>query len=189
MRGALVLVMATAVDVVEFEPYSQTFAGIHCKLGFEMVFAVGAVATLVVGDVGERRQSVGKQEFVHRRDEEVVGLGKHKLLWCSIVDEYPVVSWCPKIARRTVFASHSCGEYRVHEHVSQGVGLGSDTFAQTFVHRPHLQSSRYFTMFGLEGVFAVSPGIAALDKLAVVSQLVVVLGQQRKRKQRQQYER
>ena len=67
-------VIASAVKVVEIESCTYSLAGVDAELGSKMVLTVGAVACIVVSEVGERRQRVGEVELINRSDYVIVRL-------------------------------------------------------------------------------------------------------------------
>ena len=117
VRRALVLVVATAVYVVEYEAYAQPLASVHAKLGVQVVLTVGSVSCRIVGYVGDGRQRVEEVERADGLYEEVVRLREQELLGGHAVYEYAVYAWRTEVAGSVVFTLQTCGEYRVHEHV------------------------------------------------------------------------
>ncbi len=79
MGGRLAVVIATTIEIIELKAHAQALARIHTKLRGEMVLTIGAVATVVVSEVGEGREGVGEMEIAHWRDEIIVGVGKQEL--------------------------------------------------------------------------------------------------------------
>ena len=139
---ALVLVVAASVDIVEVEAHAQSFARVHAKLSREMVLAVCAVSCRVVCEVCERRQRVGEMECRHRLHEIVVRLCEEKLSVVLTVNEHAVYAWRADVAQGVVFASETCPEDGVHEHVGHGVELCLSYVSKAFVHGPHLYALR-----------------------------------------------
>ena len=62
--GGLVVIHTTSVEVVDVETKAQSFVGIDGKVGFEPFFTITAIEALVIGEVSERRQGVGKGHIV-----------------------------------------------------------------------------------------------------------------------------
>ena len=73
-------VIASAVKVVEIESCTNALAGVDAELGSKMVLTVSAVAGIVVGEVGERRQRIGEVELINGSDYVIVRLREDKLL-------------------------------------------------------------------------------------------------------------
>ena len=80
----LVAEVASGVGIVEVEAYVQTLARIDRELRVDMIFTVGLVAAVIVGDIRIGRQRVHKQELLGaflrvavRLCEDVV-IGRHR---------------------------------------------------------------------------------------------------------------
>ena len=145
VRGALAVVVATSVLIVESESHAQSFSRVDGKHRLEVVLAVGTVSAAVERHVGDGRVGVGEVEFADGRADAVEGLCEDKLpLVQPSVDKDTVDAWRPQIAQRVVFSPQSRGERGVHVHVLQGVHLRLLSVAESLVYGPHLQSLGYF---------------------------------------------
>ena len=79
--------IATAVGVVQVEANANALACIDCKFRLEMVFASLLVAAIVVTQIGDRRQRIGKVPLVGLSQNLVIRLRKDE--WRSLrpIDE------------------------------------------------------------------------------------------------------
>ena len=136
MSGALVLIVTTAIDIIEIEANANSLAGIHGKLCFEMIFTIVLVTAFLKGDVCDRGEGVDEMELIYFGDEEIVRLCEIKLLWFLPIGKNAVQAWRAQIAQRVVFAIFSFSKDRVHVHVLKGIGFRSGAVTKTFVHRP-----------------------------------------------------
>ena len=145
VRGALAVVVATSVLIVESESHAQSFSRVDGKHRLEVVLAVGTVSAAVERHVGDGRGGVGEVEFADGRADAVEGLCEDKLpLVQPSVDKDTVDAGRAQIAQRVVFSPQSRGEWGVHVHVLQGVHLCLLSVAESLVYGPHLQSLGYF---------------------------------------------
>ena len=159
--SALRVVVAAAVDVVEVKAEAEPLARVHAKLRGEVVVAIGAVATLVVAQVGERREGVGEMEVARLREEVVVGLREEEVAVGGAVDEDSVDAGRSLVAGGVVLTAQTFGEHGVHVHVGQGVGGNGGAVAKLFVDRPRLHAFRNLLVafrLGARGVAGTPAG-------------------------------
>ena len=79
VRVVLILEIAAGIEVVEVETEAQTLAEVSREAGVDVVLAVGLVAAVVVGHVGDGRQRVGEVPLVGLGEHLTVGVGECKL--------------------------------------------------------------------------------------------------------------
>ena len=78
--GGLILMIAPAIDIVDAEAQACVFVGIDGKLGCEVVLAIVAVATLMLGDVGDGLIGVGEMPSLQGFEEKVIRLCKDEIV-------------------------------------------------------------------------------------------------------------
>ena len=175
MGCALVLVVSSAVYIVELESHAEVFSCVYSEESLQVVFAVGAVATLVVCEVCYGRERVCESESAYGLYEVVVWLCEDELSVEGSVGKHAVYSWSAEVSCSIVFSSRSGGEDGVHEHVRQRVGPGCRDVAEAFIHSPYLQTFRYYLVLMFCRVSSASESVVCSGKSAVVVQLVVFL--------------
>ena len=120
--GGLVLVISSTVDVVDAEAHAGILVDVDGKLGVEVVLAVVAVATLMVGDVGDGLVGVSEMEGADGGQEEVVGLRKDEVVHLGAQGEDLCLSGRAEVAEVVVEALDAVGEGGVLEGMVEGVG-------------------------------------------------------------------
>ena len=74
MRGALVLIIPTTVDVIKLEAYSQFLSRIYSKLCCKVIFAISAISTCIVSDVCDGGKRIGEMKSTYRCNKEALRL-------------------------------------------------------------------------------------------------------------------
>ena len=137
MRRALVCIISTSVRIVEIKAKTKSFVGIDRKLCVDMVFAIEFVATVIVNNIGNRRQCIGKVIFVWLKRNVVVWLHKGKLVSQRTVDDNTVDTGRVIIANSVILTIESSIEYCVHKEMLHGIGLCRCHVTKTSVDSPY----------------------------------------------------
>ena len=143
-----------------------------------MVLAIGAVAGIVVRQVGKGRECVGEVKLVDGRHHIVVWLCEDKLVGITAVDKDAVDARCAEVARGVVFATHTCCKDGVGVHVRHRVDGGGTLVAKAAVYGPNLYTTwnllvgakrvgRYFARHTLS--------VVVVGRLSELVELVVVI--------------
>ena len=155
-RGALVVVVAAAVQIVELETETQPLAGIDGEEGLEVVLTVGAVAARLQREVGDGRVGVGEMVVAHIGDEIVEGLGENKLAIGLPEVEDAALAGNTQVARRVVLTAKTGGEHGVHIEIRHRVDLGRTPVTEKGVYRPYLQTAGYLLVSARRAVAGVA---------------------------------
>ena len=107
MRSALTGIVATGIEIVDIESYTQPLSGIHTKLGYKMVLTVHTVTATVITQIGKWRQRIGKMKLCRILHKKVVRLYKEEILTGRPVGINTVDARCTVITRRIVFTSQT----------------------------------------------------------------------------------
>ena len=91
--GRLVGIHSSTVQIVDVEPEAQPLVGIDGEVGFESFFSIAAVQTLIISQVGEWRQGIGKDDILRTEYAEIIRVGKDKLTLFASVEEDAVDAW------------------------------------------------------------------------------------------------
>ena len=157
MARTLVLIISSAVKIIELEAHSEFLSRVHCKQNLQVFLAVGTVACRIERHICYRRKSACEVELRRMYEEIVVWLHEYELILFVSVGKDTILSWCSEVAKTVIFATQSGIENGVHIHVRHRVRLRHQSVAETFIDSPHLQSFRNFLVFGAERVALVIP--------------------------------
>ena len=175
MRGSLAVVVATGVEIVEVETDAELLARVDTELRREVILSVGAVAAVVIREVGEGRERVGEVKLADGLHEIVVGLGEDKLPLVVSVNEDAGLSRRAEVARSVIFATQSRGEDSVGKHVRHGVEWRGRTVAKALVDGPDVDALG--DLFVRSERVGVVPCVSAADVSVLVDLVEVVIAQ------------
>ena len=136
VRVGLVLVIASAIVVVQVEAHSQPFTRIDTEFRINMVLTILLVTTVVITDVRIGRQRVQIQEILRFLGGIVVGIYKEELAERLAVYEDAVQSGGIVITRRVILPKHSRVIDAVLVKVRHGVQLCLADVSELAVYRP-----------------------------------------------------
>ena len=77
--GRLVLVVSASIKVVDVEAERHPFVGIHGEVGFEALFPIELVSSLVISQIGVRYVAVGEFKIAWREVETRHGFEKQRM--------------------------------------------------------------------------------------------------------------
>ena len=180
MRNALVAEVTSGIIVGQLEADTQTLVHIYGEPRVEPVFTVLLITAVVVCQVGERREGVGKQKLVRFHHKERVGVGEDKRAALFAVDEDTVLAGGVVVADGVVLAIDTRIEDGVLEQVAQRVWRCGNHVTEFTVYGPHFQTLGYFLVLRGGVVVVLVEILASLRHVAsLVNLLIGVLCHQR----------
>ena len=109
-----------------------------------MVLTISPVTTVVVRDIGKRREGIGELKLVNGCYYIVVGIDKDEVVVFISVNKDSCLTWCAEVTCRVIFTVETCREDRVHEHVRHRVGLCFSAVTEAAVYCPYMNTLRNF---------------------------------------------
>ena len=129
VRDVLIAEITTSVGIIQIETHVETLAGIHGKLGVDMILTIYLVATIVIEYAGIGRQRIHKQELVGLLVHEAVGLCKDEVAHGLAINQDTTQTGCVVTTRGVVITIDTRIERGVRKEVGQGVRLGRNYVA------------------------------------------------------------
>ena len=167
MTHTLILVVTAGISIVHVEAYAQTFADINSEFGVEMVFTILFVATVIVGEVGDRGEGLREMTFIGGLHHLVINIKEPKLRLLPAVYEDAVLACGIVCANGIILSVFPSGQRALGEEMGHCVNLGRDDVAELAVHSPYLDALGYLLAAAGGVVLVGTECVAALIVLRI----------------------
>ena len=138
VRGGLVLVIASPIQIVDVKAESQPFVGVNREIRFESFFAVHLISRLVVSQVGIGDVAVCKPHLVGTDKEAGERLDEEGRFVRVPLEEKTREARRTQIAQMVIVPHDALRQVTVLKVKAGSIGRHQDAVAQRFAYLPHI---------------------------------------------------